>query len=91
MTKQHPRTTRAGGPIYALAARLSGHRPRRPVLVDEAYTIPTERARSFRSGRFKILMDEIGLRDTVDPCRSYFIENPDQGDGAEDPGGDGEG
>jgi len=42
---------------------------------DEAYTIPTPRAALLSLRTFQILMEEIGLRDTVDPLAgSYFIE-----------------
>jgi methylmalonyl-CoA mutase N-terminal domain/subunit len=42
---------------------------------DEAYTIPTPRAALLSLRTFQILMEEIGMRDTVDPLAgSYFIE-----------------
>ena len=42
---------------------------------DEAYTIPTERAALLSLRTFQILMEEMGLRDTVDPLAgSYFVE-----------------
>ena len=42
---------------------------------NEAYTIPTPRAALLSLRTLEILMDEVGLRDTVDPLAgSYFIE-----------------
>ena len=42
---------------------------------DEAYTIPTERAAMLSLRTLQLIMDEVGLRDTVDPLAgSYFIE-----------------
>ena len=42
---------------------------------DEAYTIPTPHAAIISLRTLQLLMDEIGLRDTVDPLAgSYFIE-----------------
>lgn len=42
---------------------------------DEAFTIPTPRAALLSLRTCELLMDEIGLRDTVDPLAgSYFIE-----------------
>jgi len=42
---------------------------------DEAYTIPTPRSALLSLRTLEMLMDEVGLRDTVDPLAgSYFIE-----------------
>ena len=63
------------GAYSALAAALSGAQTTALCSMDEAYTIPTERAALLSLRTFQILMDEIGLRDTVDPLAgSYFIE-----------------
>jgi len=75
MTKQQPENNIMRGSYYALAAALSGAQTTALCSFDEAYTIPTERAALLSLRTFQILMDEIGLRDTVDPLAgSYFIE-----------------
>jgi methylmalonyl-CoA mutase N-terminal domain/subunit len=75
MTKQQPENNIVRGAYYALAAALSGAQTTALCSFDEAYTIPTERAALISLRTFQILMDEIGLRDTIDPLGgSYFIE-----------------
>jgi methylmalonyl-CoA mutase N-terminal domain/subunit len=75
MTKQQPENNIVRGGYYALAAALSGAQTTALCSFDEAYTIPTERAALLSLRTFQILMDEIGLRDTVDPMAgSYFME-----------------
>ncbi len=75
MTKQQPENNIMRGAYYALAAALSGTQTTALCSFDEAYTIPTERAALLSLRTFQILMDEIGLRDTVDPLAgSYFVE-----------------
>ncbi|MBN2032779.1 MAG: methylmalonyl-CoA mutase [Deltaproteobacteria bacterium] len=75
MTKQQPENNIMRGAYYALAAALSGGQTTALCSFDEAYTIPTERAALLSLRTFQILMDEIGLRDTIDPLAgSYFME-----------------
>jgi methylmalonyl-CoA mutase N-terminal domain/subunit len=75
MTKQQPENNIMRGAYYALAAALSGAQTTALCSFDEAYTIPTERAALLSLRTFQILMEEIGLRDTVDPLAgSYFME-----------------
>lgn len=75
LTKQQPENNIVRGAYYALAAALSGAQTTALCSFDEAYTIPTERAALLSLRTFQILMDEIGLRDTIDPLGgSYFIE-----------------
>jgi methylmalonyl-CoA mutase, N-terminal domain len=75
MTKQQPENNIMRGAYYALAAALSGAQTTALCSFDEAYTIPTERAALLSLRTFQVLMDEIGLRDTVDPLAgSYFME-----------------
>ena len=75
LTKQQPENNIIRGAYYALCAALSGAQTTALCSFDEAYTIPTERAAILSLRTFQILMDEIGLRDTVDPLGgSYFIE-----------------
>ena len=75
MTKQQPENNIMRGAYYALTAALSGAQTTALCSFDEAYTIPTERAALLSLRTFQLLMDEIGLRDTVDPLAgSYFVE-----------------
>ena len=75
LTKQQPENNIIRGAYYALGAALSGAQTTALCSFDEAYTIPTERAALLSLRTFQILMDEIGLRDTVDPLAgSYFME-----------------
>jgi methylmalonyl-CoA mutase N-terminal domain/subunit len=75
MTKQQPENNIVRGAYYALTAALSGAQTTALCSYDEAYTIPTERAALLSLRTFQILMDEMGLRDTVDPLAgSYFME-----------------
>ena len=75
MTKQQPENNIMRGAYYVLAAALAGAQTTALCSFDEAYTIPTERAALLSLRTMQILMDEIGLRDTVDPLAgSYFIE-----------------
>jgi methylmalonyl-CoA mutase N-terminal domain/subunit len=75
MTKAQPENNIIRGAYYALAAALGGGQTTALCSFDEAYTIPTPRAALLSLRTFQILMEEIGLRDTVDPLAgSYFIE-----------------
>jgi len=75
LTKQQPENNIMRGAYYALTAALSGAQTSGLCSFDEAYTIPTEKAAILSIRTCQILMDEIGLRDTVDPLAgSYFME-----------------
>jgi methylmalonyl-CoA mutase N-terminal domain/subunit len=75
LTKAQPENNIIRGAYYALAAALGGAQTTALCSFDEAYTIPTPRAALLSLRSFQILMEEIGLRDTVDPLAgSYFIE-----------------
>ncbi len=75
MTKAQPENNIIRGAYYALAAALGGAQTTALCSFDEAYTIPTSRAALLSLRTFQILMEETGLRDTVDPLAgSYFIE-----------------
>ena len=75
LTKEQPENNIMRGAFYALGAALSGAQTTALCSFDEAYTIPTERAALLSLRTLEILMDEVGLRDTVDPLAgSYFIE-----------------
>jgi methylmalonyl-CoA mutase N-terminal domain/subunit len=75
LTKDQPENNIIRGAYYALAAALSGAQTTALCSYDEAYTIPTPRAALLSLRTLEILMEEVGLRDTVDPLAgSYFIE-----------------
>ncbi len=75
LTKEQPENNIMRGAYYALAAALGGAQTTALCSFDEAYTIPTPRAALLSLRTLEILMDEVGLRDTVDPLAgSYFIE-----------------
>jgi len=75
LTKEQPENNIARSAYYALAAALSGAQTIALCSYDEAYTIPTPHSALISLRTLQILMDEVGLRDTVDPLAgSYFIE-----------------
>ncbi len=75
LTKAQPENNIMRGAYYALAAALSGAQTIALCSYDEAYTIPTPHSAIISLRTLQLLMDEIGLRDTVDPLAgSYFIE-----------------
>lgn len=75
LTKEQPENNIMRSAFYALGAALSGAQTTALCSFDEAYTIPTPRAALLSLRTLEILMDEVGLRDTVDPLAgSYFIE-----------------
>jgi methylmalonyl-CoA mutase N-terminal domain/subunit len=75
LTKAEPENNIMRGAYYALAAALSGAQTTALCSFDEAFTIPTPRAALLSLRTCQILMEEVGLRDTVDPLAgSYFME-----------------
>lgn len=75
LTKEQPENNIIRGAYYALAAALGGAQTTALCSFDEAYTIPTPRAALLSLRTLELLMEEVGLRDTVDPLAgSYFIE-----------------
>jgi len=75
LTKDQPENNIIRGAYYALAAALGGAQTTALCSFDEAYTIPTPRAALLSLRTLEILMEEVGLRDTVDPLAgSYFVE-----------------
>jgi methylmalonyl-CoA mutase N-terminal domain/subunit len=75
LTKAQPENNIMRSAFYAMAAALSGAQTTALCSFDEAYTIPTPRAALLSLRTLELLMDEVGLRDTVDPLAgSYFIE-----------------
>jgi len=75
LTKAQPENNSIRTSYYALGAALAGAQTTALCSFDEAFTIPTPRAALLSLRTCEILMDDIGLRDTVDPLAgSYFIE-----------------
>lgn len=75
LTKEQPENNIMRSAYFALAAALSGAQTTGLCSYDEAYTIPTPHAALLSLRTCQLLMEEVGLRDTVDPLAgSYFIE-----------------
>jgi methylmalonyl-CoA mutase N-terminal domain/subunit len=75
LTKSQPENNIMRGAYYALSAALGGAQTIALCSYDEAYTIPTPHSAIISLRTLQLLMDEMGLRDTVDPLAgSYFIE-----------------
>ena len=75
LTKEQPENNIMRGAYYGLVAALSGAQTTALCSYDEAYTIPTPHSALLSLRTLQLLMDEMGLRDTVDPLAgSYFIE-----------------
>jgi methylmalonyl-CoA mutase N-terminal domain/subunit len=75
LTKEQPENNIMRGAYYALSAALAGAQTTALCSFDEAYTIPTPRAALLSLRTLELLMEEVGLRDTVDPLAgSYFVE-----------------
>jgi methylmalonyl-CoA mutase N-terminal domain/subunit len=75
LTKAQPENNIMRSAFYALGAALSGAQTTALCSFDEAYTIPTPRAAILSLRTLEIIMEEVGLRDTIDPLAgSYFIE-----------------
>jgi len=75
LTKEQPIINVVRSAYYALAAALGGAQTTALCSYDEAYTIPTPYSALISLRTCQLLMEEVGLRDTVDPLAgSYFIE-----------------
>ncbi|MFQ5942662.1 MAG: methylmalonyl-CoA mutase [Anaerolineales bacterium] len=75
LTIEQPENNIVRGAYYALVSALSGAQTMALCSFDEAYTIPTEKAALISLRTMQILVEEMGLRDTVDPLAgSYYIE-----------------
>lgn len=76
LTIEQPENNIVRGAYYALISALSGTQTMALCSYDEAYTIPTEKAAQISLRTMQILVEEIGLRDTVDPLAgSYYVES----------------
>jgi methylmalonyl-CoA mutase N-terminal domain/subunit len=75
LTIEQPENNIMRGAYYALVAALSGAQTMALCCYDEAYTIPTPKAQRLSLRTMQLLIEEIGLTDTVDPIGgSYYIE-----------------
>lgn len=75
LTIEQPENNIVRGAYYALISALSGTQTMALCTYDEAYTIPTEKAALIGLRTMQILVEEMGLCDTVDPLAgSYYIE-----------------
>jgi methylmalonyl-CoA mutase N-terminal domain/subunit len=75
LTIEQPENNIVRGAYYALIAALSGAQTMALCCYDEAFTIPTPKAQRISLRTMQLLIEEMGLTDTVDPMGgSYFIE-----------------
>ena len=75
LTTQQPLNNIVRGAYYGLSSALSGTQTMALCSYDEAYTIPSQQAAKLSLRTMQIMMEEIGLCDTVDPLAgSYFVE-----------------
>ena len=75
LTIEQPENNIMRGAYYALIAALGGAQTMALCCYDEAYTIPTPKAQRLSLRTMQLLIEEIGLADTVDPLGgSHYIE-----------------
>ena len=75
LTIEQPENNIARSAYYALVSALSGTQTMALCSYDEAFTIPTEKAARISLRTMQILLEEMGLCDTVDPLGgSYYVE-----------------
>jgi methylmalonyl-CoA mutase N-terminal domain/subunit len=75
LTKEQPEVNIVRGAYYALISALSGAQTMALCCYDEAYTIPSESAQTLSLRTMQVLIEEMGLCDTVDPLAgSYYVE-----------------
>jgi len=75
LTIEEPLNNIVRGAYYALISALSGTQTMALCSFDEAYTIPSKEAALVSLRTMQILVEEMGLADTVDPMGgSYYIE-----------------
>jgi len=75
LTVEEPENNIARGAYYALISALSGTQTMALCSYDEAYTIPSKKAALISLRTMQMLVEEMGLADTVDPLAgSYYIE-----------------
>jgi methylmalonyl-CoA mutase N-terminal domain/subunit len=75
LTIEQPELNIVRGAYYALISALSGTQTMALCCFDEAYTIPSEYAQRIALRTMQLLIEEMGLCDTVDPLGgSYYME-----------------
>jgi methylmalonyl-CoA mutase N-terminal domain/subunit len=75
LTFEQPEVNIVRGAYYALIAALGGAQTMALCCFDEAYTIPTEYAQRISLRTMQLLLEEMGLADTVDPLGgSWYVE-----------------
>ncbi len=75
LTIEQPENNIVRSAYYALVSALSGTQTMALCCYDEAYTIPSEKATRTSLRTMQILIEEMGLCDTVDPLAgSYYVE-----------------
>ncbi|MCC7325759.1 MAG: methylmalonyl-CoA mutase [Burkholderiales bacterium] len=75
LTHEQPELNIVRGAYYALISALSGAQTMALCCYDEAYTIPSAYAQRISLRTMQLLIEEMGLCDTVDPLGgSYYIE-----------------
>lgn len=76
LTIEQPENNIVRGAYYALISALSGTQTMALCSYDEAYTIPSEKAAILSLRTMQMLVDEMGVGDTVDPLAgSYYVES----------------
>jgi methylmalonyl-CoA mutase N-terminal domain/subunit len=75
LTLEQPENNIVRGAYYALIAALSGAQTMALCCYDEAYTIPSEYAQRISLRTMQLLVEEMGLAETVDPLGgSFYVE-----------------
>jgi methylmalonyl-CoA mutase N-terminal domain/subunit len=75
LTFEQPEVNIMRGAYYALISALSGTQTMALCSYDEAYTIPTEYSARISLRTMQLLIEEMGLCDTVDPLAgSFYVE-----------------
>ncbi len=75
LTIEEPENNIVRGAYYGLISALSGTQTMALCSYDEAYTIPSKKAALISLRTMQMLVEEMGLADTVDPLAgSYYIE-----------------
>jgi methylmalonyl-CoA mutase, N-terminal domain len=75
LTFEQPEVNIVRGAYYALISALSGTQTMALCSYDEAYTIPTEYSARLSLRTMQLLIEEMGLTETVDPLGgSFYVE-----------------
>jgi methylmalonyl-CoA mutase N-terminal domain/subunit len=75
LTLEQPENNIVRGAYYALIAALAGAQTMALCCYDEAYTIPSEYAQRISLRTMQLLVEEMGLAETVDPLGgSFYVE-----------------